>query len=141
MRSEFPADATGTGNGRAQCCPYPPRVTASLGLVGEDQSRHAHRLISLTPETNAGSSEAAPFPLLILSDQPVDSSSSPASAPLPCPLVKSQEMPRPPALCCALPFPPLAFSLRLQRLGRDQGRLHPSPAIHTHHHPMRKKKK
>lgn len=132
-------------------CPHPLWVTASLGWAEEDQCRQTHTLTSLSLETNAGSSLAAPFPLLtFLSDQPVDSSPSPASVPLLCPLVKSQEMPqeqmlvRCTVLGCASPFPPLTFSLHPQRLGRDRDRLGPSPTIHitnTHHHPMRKKKK
>lgn len=103
-------------------------------------AQHSPSLLWVTAslETNAGSSLAAPVPLLILlSNQPVDSSSSPASAHLLCPLVKSQETPQEhmlvqhPALCHVSPFPPLAFSLRLQRFGRDQGRLGPLPIIHT----------
>lgn len=150
MRSEFPADTTGTGNGRGPALPTPALGHSIPGLAGEDQSRQTHMLTSLSLETNAGSSLAAPFSFLtFLSDQPVDSSSSPASAPLLCPLVKSQETPQEHRLVrclvfCALPFPPLAFSLHSQRLGRDQDRLGPPPTLHithTHRHPMRKKKK
>lgn len=124
----------------AQRCPYLPWVTACQHFTEEGQSRQTCTLISLSLETNAGSSLAAPFPLLtFLSNQPVDSSSSPASAPLLCPLVKSQEMPpehmlvKCPVLCCALPFLPLAFSLHPQRLGRDQDILGPSPTIRITH--------
>ena len=119
-------------------------------IPGLGQFRHTppYAHLSLSLEANAGSSLAAPSPLLtLLGNQPVDSSSSPASAP---PLVKPQEMPTEhvlvghPALCSAFPFPPLAFSLHLQRLGSNQGRLGPSPAIHTMYpppsHEVKKKK-
>lgn len=86
------------------------------------------------------------LPLLTLLRQPAGSSSS---LPLPPSCVLSwsprrwHTYPQPrlvrhPAPCCALPFPPLAFSLCLQRLGRDgaDSTLHPPSTSHTHHHPM-----
>lgn len=130
--------------------PRCPHLLLDHSIPGLGQFRHTppYAHLSLSLEANAGSSLAAPSPLLtLLGNQPVDSSSSPASAP---PLVKPQEMPMEhvlvgrPALCSAFPFPPLAFSLHLQRLGSNQGRLGPSPAIHTMYpppsHEVKKKK-
>lgn len=133
-------DATRTGNGRspdARTCSW---ITASLGLASEERFRPtppcAH--LSLSLEANAGSSLAAPSPLLtLLWNQPVDSSSSPASVP---PLVKPQEMPTEhmlvahPALRSAFPFSTSGSFSPPPEAWKQPGQTRPF-ARHSHHIP------
>lgn len=98
-----------------------------------------HTHLSLSLETNAGSSLAAPFPFLHSSQTTGGLLLQPHLCPppvSPCEVLGGAPEPRlvrHPAPCCALPFSPLAFSLHLQRLGRYQGRQDPSPTIHITH--------
>ena len=81
----------------APCHPHPLWVTASLGLAGEGQLSHTHSRthISLSRKQMQEVLWLLPSSLLsLLPDQPVDSSTSPASAPSPVsPQMPKEHMP------------------------------------------------
>lgn len=138
-RCPFPADAPGTGHGRSPAThthsgsqhPWawrertspdePTLMLISLSLSLRKQMQDALRL----PPPPYYTPLRPPSRRLL---QPCH------LCPSPCPIVKSQEMTEEHS-AVRYPSPPLAFSCHLQRLGSNQGRLGPSPTIHTMYPP------
>lgn len=118
-----------------------------LAMTGAQHSLSLRR-VTASLETNAGSSLAAPVPLLtLLSNQPVDSSSSPASALSCVPLRSPRRCPR--STCwCGTQHPAVRPSHLWHFLSTSRGlegtradwALHPPFIPHTHYHPIRGKK-